>query len=199
MKGFVKFLPWVGNNYAKGINQQRILVLGESHYCAHPSEAVPEITNKVISDLLDPNSEHEGYKNTYTKFERALAGDVLDNRGKQELWNRLIFYNYVQVPMVGARVSPTKADFSNSESSFFEVLEQYRPDVIFVWGQRLYNQLPQSGKQGPDHRLPDGKVTETWSYTLSGEHLVRVMPINHPSSAFVVEYWGQGMRGYLFV
>ncbi len=197
MNGTVKFLPWVGANYTNGINGKRIMALGESHYCNHPSEAVPEITNSVILDLLNPSSDHEGYKNTYTKFERALALKTLSQAEKAELWNSIAFYNYVQVPMTGARVSPTKDDFVNSTEALFKVLNQHLPNILIVWGQRLYKNLPESGHQGQDLILPDGKISETWIYPLSNGHNVYILPINHPSSGFSWEYWGEGIKEML--
>lgn len=197
MKNKVKFLPWIGTHYAKGVNGKRVMALGESHYCNHPNEAVPELTNSVILDLLNPNSEHEAYKNTYTKFERALAMKVLDAREKAVLWNSIAFYNYVQVPMSAARTSPTKDDFTDATEAFFSVLNQHLPDILIVWGQRLYNNLPKRGHQGQDLILPDGKIIETWIYPLSNGHSVYILPINHPSSGFSWEYWGEGIKMFI--
>lgn len=88
----VHFQPWVGSGYERGIAGLKVLVLGESHYCARLEDDVPEVTVNVIRDLLDPESEFEAYKNTYTKFERALAGaqgeDLLLPDGDcQETWS----------------------------------------------------------------------------------------------------------------
>ena len=71
----LNFLPWIGNYYSTtGFAGKRILALGESHYCENASDATEDITRKVITDLFDPQSEHEAYKNTYTKFAEALLG-----------------------------------------------------------------------------------------------------------------------------
>ena len=77
MNSNVKFKPWVGENYEKGILQgKKLMILGESHYCANPeTEATEDITIKVIEDLLNPLSEHEGYKNTYTKCANSVVGE----------------------------------------------------------------------------------------------------------------------------
>ena len=32
--------------------------------------------------------------------------------------------------------------FENSENAFFEIIKKYNPDIIFVWGNRLWKQLP---------------------------------------------------------
>lgn len=193
----VRFQPWVGKNYNTGINGKRVMVLGESHYCANESEAVASITNNVILDLLNPDSEHEHYKNTYTKFERAVAGKPLSFNEKADVWNSLVFYNFVQFPISSPRVPPTREQFANSEEAFFEVLEQYRPDCLLVWGERMYNNLPNKGYKSDDFTLPDGTINETWEYPLSDGHVVRVLRITHPSAAFTPEFWHKAIHSFL--
>jgi hypothetical protein len=170
------------------------MILGESHYCANPeTEATEDITIKVIEDLLDPFSEHEGYKNTYTKFAKAVVGEKqFSEESKKEFWQHVIFYNYVQTAISGARVSPTTEQFRNSEQAFFEILSQYQPDLIIVWGKRLYNNLPQQGTQLPDLQISQGiyagESSEVWSYTIGGK-TIALLPITHPSaSMFELQY-----------
>ena len=193
----VHFRPWVGSGYERGIAGRKVLVLGESHYCARPEDDVPEVTVNVIRDLLDPESEFEAYKNTYTKFERALAGTELDWQGKARLWNSVVFYNYVQTPLSGPRRAPSAQEFRSSETAFFEVLEHFRPDCVLVWGRRLYNALPQAGAQGEDLLLPDGGYQETWTYTLRDGYPVRLLPITHPSAGFTPSYWHEAIMSFI--
>lgn len=195
MNSVVKFKPWVGENYENGIHKgKKLMILGESHYCANPeTEATEDITIKVIEDLLDPFSEHEGYKNTYTKFAKAVVGEKqFSDETKKEFWQHVIFYNYVQTAISGARVSPTTEQFRNSEQAFFEILSQYQPDLIIVWGKRLYNNLPQQGTQLPDLQISQGiyagESSEVWSYTIGGK-TIALLPITHPSaSMFELQY-----------
>lgn len=195
MSSVVKFKPWVGENYETGIHQgKKLMILGESHYCANPeTEATEDITIKVIEDLLDPFSEHEGYKNTYTKFAKAVVGEKqFSDETKKEFWQHVIFYNYVQTAISGARVSPTTEQFRNSEQAFFEIISQYQPNLIIVWGKRLYNNLPQQGTQLPDLQISQGiyagESSEVWSYTIGGK-TIALLPITHPSaSMFELQY-----------
>lgn len=192
-KSKYKTLPWVGQNYEQGdySHGKRVLVLGESHYCGSPEEFVPDITINVIKDVLDPDSEHEAYKNTYTKFAKAFSGifGKLEQSDKVRIWHSLAFYNYVQFPITGPRTAPTEQEFRDSEAAFWNVLVELQPDLIIVWGQRLYKHLPGCGHQAQDVTIGDGKSIETWEYTLSNGHTVRVLPINHPSSGFNPEKW----------
>ena len=139
----VKFLPWVGDRYQIGWNERRILVLSESHYCLSPEEVVPQITNRVMTDLLDANSEHESYKNTFTKFGNALMGKPLSFDEKKAFWHSVLFYNYVQVPLPAARIAPTEEEFAISETAFFEVLDTYQPDYIRMGQTSLQSPSPQ--------------------------------------------------------
>lgn len=193
----VKFKPFVGKNYTTGICGKRIMVLGESHYCAHESEAIPEITNNIIVDLWNSDSEHEGFKNTYTKFIKALSGtESVSFEEKREWWNKVLFYNYVQVAMSQPRESPSASDFRNSETAFFEVLNQYCPDCILVWGRRLYEHLPRKGKQLADLETSQGAI-ETWSYALLDGKEVSVLPVLHPSAGFTPSYWHEAITQFI--
>lgn len=197
--GSLKFKPWIGDNYQQGINGKKVLVLGESHYCASPDEATESITIDVISDLLDPSSEFEAYKNTYTKFAKALSGcfGKMNVSDKRTLWHSVAFYNYVQEPITGPRTSPTEAQFKCSEQAFKEVLEMSNPDVIIAWGHRLYNHLPGYGSQGKDITGSDGTKFETWLYPLKNGSTARVLGIDHPSVGFTPEYWNDVINRFI--
>lgn len=214
----VKFIPWVGPEYEYGIrgfdNNGHIIygtkenpgikvaVLGDSHYCANQSEAVKTITNTVIKDLLQKESEFEQYKNTYTKFIKSFTGyiDEFTNDSKIEAWHHVLFYNYVQEAMERPRQSPSEKQFSEAQIPFFEILEKNRPDVIIVWGKRLYNNLPQCGKQYPDLDLtPDlgnGCNMEIWAYEVKGKW-IPIIAINHPSGAYSYKKWATAIRCFI--
>ena len=202
----VHFLPWVGSGYENGIGYdeygfiqygmpekkgKKVLVLGESHYCADEKDAIPDLTRLIIEDFIQKNTKFEAYKNTYIKFERALAGKILDiEKGEREiLWNHVAFYNYVQKAITAPRFAPYPEQFIASEGAFWEVLSLYRPDIVIVWGKRLYINLPQKGMQGKDVIIRNGEYeNETWIYELENKKIT-IFPIASPSSAFRPSFW----------
>lgn len=188
--------PWVGKDYLLGIEGKRVMVLGESHYCAKPEQFTKDLTINIISDLLDPNSEHEHYKNTYTKFERALYGRIVEKSEKETLWNSILFYNFIQEPISGPRIKPSNEQIELSTIAFFEVLEKYRPDCVIVWGMSLYNFLPNVGNPS-NEIVVYGEECKTLEYILSDDHSVKIMPIFHPSSGFAWEYWHKFIKEFI--
>lgn len=197
MKTRYVFEPWVGKAYAEGIGGKRVLILGESHYCASASEARPSLTQEVIADLLDPTSEHEAYKNTYTKCAKAVAGLALDSaEARACCYGRTAFYNYVQSPISGARVAPTAEEFEASAPAFASVLEELRPQCILVWGKRLYERLPRGGEALPDLHV-SGKRYRRWCYRLRDNSPVQCLEMLHPSAAYSPEEWEAVIRIFI--
>lgn len=216
----VHFEPWVGDAYKTGLGicgfdkkdhivygtednpGVKVLVLGESHYCAKAEDDKPSLTNDIINDLLDPMSEHESYKNTYTKFIKSLSGHYnhLAWAEKTKVWQHVVFYNYVQEALDKPRQKPNHTQFANAHKPFFEVLEKNNPDIVIVWGSRLYNNLPQCGKQLLDLDLPldlcGQNSIEIWAYEVNGKW-IPIMPIRHPSAAYSYRKWGTIIRTFI--
>jgi thiamine pyrophosphokinase len=43
------------------------------------------------------------------------------------------------------RVRPSSKDFTDGEIGFETVYKKYDPDLIIVWGKRLWNKMPNNG------------------------------------------------------
>lgn len=204
-KGGVKFLPWIGYEYEKGIyyneigelecgngKGKKVLVLGESFYWGDEEDDTEE-NNDDASHFLETLiklviSEDSNFNiRTFKRFEKAMAykNKEWGLTQRQVFWNHLIFYDYVQEPLKYPRLSPTEEQFEDSEKSFWKVIEICNPDIIIAWGKRLYNHLPQEGEQGEDIECNDDSV-ETWVYRKN----IRVIPIIHPAAPmFSTQVW----------
>lgn len=130
----VKFLPREGKHYDHSRWGKRVMVLGESHYCANPSEATANITQRVFEYLFDSSCDHEGWMNTYTKFASALSGQQENRFSAEAVWDEVLFYNFIQEPMTAPRQAPTKEQRVAAQGAFLEVIEHYCPDLVLVWG-----------------------------------------------------------------
>ena len=210
----VNFRPWVGKNYSTtGYNGKKILVLGESHYCANELRAgercsplckkenmLPECfsqTEDVIKWYLNDYTG-EPFQRTFVCFERALAGKELSQEEREAFWQDVMFYNFIQYAQSGPRVKPQQEHWANSELAFKEILEQYMPDYIIVWGVRLYNGLPDWNGVGSKLFINEHDNTDIWTYTINGKQIPAIK-VHHPSSPTGKSwaYWHEFYKKFL--
>lgn len=189
------FGPWIGAKYQAGVSGKRVLALGESHYCANKSDVRPTLTKEVIADLLDPESEHEAYKNTYTKFAKALVG-YEGLKAREECYPRIAFYNFVQQPMSEAREAPTVREWDEARPLFLQLLEELHPERVIVWGYRLYDQLPDQGYELPELEV-GGERYSRWCYELANGKKVECLRMMHPASSYSPEQWHKVIAAFL--
>lgn len=190
----VKFLPFVGKSYYSNPFNRRIMVLGDSHYGSEPS---PDITKDVINTYLNPDVEREGWMNTFVKFERSMLNHQTSRKDSAMVWNSLLFYNFLQVLLTGPREAGTNEQYAEASVAFFEVLDEYKPDVLIVWGKRLWSKLPNERWEEGDVVSVEGYTIENGFYRLSDGHKVRAFCVYHPSTGYDWGYWYKVISHFL--
>lgn len=202
------FRPFVGDSYQNGgIFGKRIMVLGESHYCGdechdcgvaalHPECA--GFTQMVVRKYLDDSNAHEDWMNTYKKFERSLAGHETNLAERQQIWQSILFFNYLQVAMDDTRQAGTREQYEAAKQAFYEVIDAYKPQYIIVWGKRLWESLPGDARwqDGAPVRV-NGNVVSTGSYALSSGGRAKIMAVYHPSVGYSWENWHKVINNFL--
>jgi hypothetical protein len=188
----VKFNPWVGENYCKGIKGKRLLVLGESHWhnCNKDEECRVEIDRAERHKGLT-NSVVKGWIGGSRRSPVSYQVPALFGISEAEFWSDVVFYNYLQTfagPGAGVRPKQAQWDDEASSDAFRSVLEHFKPDRILVFGKATWLNLP-SGQQREDRvPLPRGiggnsiENQKAWWYGCGKGHRALAMPIIHPSS-----------------
>ena len=192
----INFKPWVGKDYlTKGYQGRRILVLGESHYCqkelteggrCYPICQKDKMNGACINQTHDVIHEAvydyggQPYLRCFISFERAVAGKVLTQEERENFWESVMFYNYIQYALPAPRTSPNPEHWGNSEKAFVELLEKHSPDKIIVWGVRLYNGLPDLGGHGSKLKITNADTADVWHFTIGGKE-IPALKIHHPS------------------
>lgn len=194
----VRFRPWVGPDYEKGVRGKKIMILGHCHYCKDGSDG-EEFTIKIIEGYIrwiqqgHPLERDEKgrikdlWTRTYRAFAKAFLGYESDEDEVSMFWNRVLFYNYVQVSVPSADSKPTAEDYHQAEIGFRTVLAQYEPDIIFVWGN-VYHKTPYNigdglEAYGGDINV-DGINVLYWKYTLPSGKICEMLKLHHPSQGF---------------
>jgi hypothetical protein len=68
-------------------------------------------------------------------------------------------------------------------------MEQYQPDVLIVWGKRLWQKLPYDNWHEDDAVSIDGYDIDNGRYILSNGHSVKALSVYHPSVGYSWDYW----------
>lgn len=193
MEQQIFFHPWVGKDYQTGgIFGRKILVLGESHYCSERCDGCGtekcadcySFTEDVLKKYLNESFPRKNWMRTFVKFERSMVNHETDWRERKEIWNSLAFYNYLQIPMDNARQAGKKQQYKDAEGPFFQVLNILKPDIVIVWGYRLWNRLPSlRWKDGIQIQIDDYKVRNGFYY-FGDSYSAKTVCVYHPSTRY---------------
>ena len=193
----VFFKPWVGKNYETGgIFSKKILVLGESHTCGGCNQC----GLKYGTECEDVNTIHDmellldGHTDTWTptfrKFERSLVNEITTLERSREIWNSVVFFNYLQVSMDYSRKGGTPEDYKEGGVAFLEVINELQPDLIIVWGtSRLYYKLPDKDWIPGEKLEIEGRNILNGYYQLKNGKKSRVIAVYHPSTGYSWDLW----------
>lgn len=98
----------------------------------------------------------------------------------------------------GSRYEQTFLCFERAVLGKKEILEEYLPDYIIVWGNRLYEGLPDWNGEHAILKVSENDKTDVWIYTINGKR-IPAMRVLHPSSpvgknwmywhAFYEDFW----------
>ena len=196
----VFFRPWVGKDYEEGIDGKKILILGESHYCGGCNDcgdlSIEEedcrnfTTLKCVDSYLRYNIGEETASNwhrTFTKYVNVFHNKKVNRNEMVKFWDSVLFYNYVQYSTNEARISPKGIEFSDSETAFFEILDVFKPDLILVWGKRLWRQMPSKGEWSARF-VNDNPQEKVYLYKV-GNIAIPAYATNHPSAGFGYDWY----------
>ena len=202
------FIPYIGKNYQTGnILPRRLLILGDSHYCGECAQCgikgmadsngfgCLNFTREVVAKYLEYRQgkrSHESWMNTYLKFEKALAGHETDDAESLKIWNSVAFYNYIQTAYISeSRQAYTSDDYAQSFPYVKKVMNDLNPDVIIVWGNRLWSNLPNENWRDGGVVSAAGIEEDFGYYSLSNGKKVLTIRVTHPSAGFPWEAYGE--------
>ena len=191
----VIFKPYVGKEYHNGYEGKKILILGESHNCGEikPKCGIESECQQLdeceffIKEFLERFFKYhkgilkyEKWMITFKRFTNIFLGKKSSPEELINFWDSVMFYNYVQNAMRRSRIAPKNDYYENSKEAFFEVLKEYKPDLIIIWGKRLEGKLPNENKTDADIQTSNipGKI---FYYETEGKK-IPAYAIYHPSS-----------------
>ena len=122
--------PWTGQDYIKGINGERLMIFGESHYddeafgdTGHQSDFTP----KVVEDIITNKKNVRFFK---------YIGQLFHEEDWTEIWKKVAFANLIQY--VFEKGDHPQAEHIETITSFYEYLDELKPDKAIVCSSRAW-------------------------------------------------------------
>lgn len=209
------WLPWVGTGYAILPREQRLLILGESHYHWKNKKETAEQVSRYLAD--QEFTRYFVFDHGFsapkppTKFAaaltRAIYGRQHNAQQKQHLWSSVAYYNRVQRAMANADARPTQDDYRVAWDTFFPVINVLQPGYCLFAGVEIcgyVEELRAAAHQhgyvvsGPGRRPAIGKTApRVATVTSAAGEVTQLVFIKHPSSFFSWEKWGRFLQDEL--
>ena len=188
------FTPWIGRLYGGrgSVLPKKVMVLGASHYCgnrcpdcgdpkAHPECAV--FTRDVVRDYLADNYS-DTWKATFTTFINSAYGRSTTTDERKQFMDSVVFANFLQ------RSEGTSADEKHNElfndptnvEALKQTIRETRPDVVVVWGSRVWEAIPWDLGFGRAEKVTD----DIFRYPFESRSFLLVK-LHHPSQGYPAE------------
>lgn len=169
----IRVFPYVGSEYENNrLFNVKVMILGESNY--YDGGQLCQQFNRHVVEKWSLNATF------FTKVTGVFKGRTPTLDEKKDFWKSVLFYNYIQETVgEGPRMRPKSEMWPDSAPAFWEVLAEYKPDLVLVLGTELWYNLPIPTKEGPE--LDVGEKRKTKLYDAGGKMALAV-GIKHPSS-----------------
>ena len=135
--------PWIGSEYehGKGINGQKIAVVGHSHY--GPNSDFPSYTVDLIQSCLSGATEDfDGDMGTFN----SVPG-YFGFRSKHDFWPKVIFFNFLP-NLVGTADHKfgygTDEQIKAGAERLVRIFENYNPTKAFVFSRKAWDCCPKT-------------------------------------------------------
>lgn len=217
----LKWLPWIGKDYSSLPTENRLLLIGESHYAWFDEdetlEDVLEIGNDKTYTRTFINNQGLFFESHYkgeinNKFvrniERAIfcKRDVNDEQRKK-MWTSVAFFNLVQRLLVSIDERPNENDFIEGWMQFIEIIEIIKPSHCILCGIQassrivyaieLLNQIYGFEKikwETETFEQIGSSFARTIKIITQSNFSTSIYVIKHPSKYFSWEKWGNFIR-----
>ena len=186
------FCPYIGKHYSEA--NKKLLIVGASHYCAaddFDSDFTINCMKKYLNYKQGVAESPGGYTRTYTRFANVAIGRKLSSQEVVAFYQKIAYYNYLQDPE-GDTAKDKHPDKFNEEKHlclFKKVLNELKPDIAVIWGEKVWQTLPKSlyqdwgRKQLSDNGLSNERHGRLWEYCMEYGPVI-FCAVYHPCSLY---------------
>jgi len=163
----IEHTPWVGREYERGIEGQRIAVVGHSHHMTPPEDDRLSATTECILKVI--SGEYDNIQ--FFKIIRGYFGD----QSAHDFWHRVMFFNFIP-----NSIGPSENRFAFGKPEQLEagrqrvltLIGEHRLDKMMVFSTKAWNEFPHTREKelsGLNTPLAPEMPKFTWgTYPYSG-------------------------------
>lgn len=199
----LKWFPFIGKKYFdEDLIDNRMIIIGESHYYDDKEDSKTRVENEDWTiDMIEQDAM--GFYPWPTKimpnFHKAMFRE--DEFSKEDFWNLVSYYNFIQRPMHTIKDRPSSEDFYNGWNTFFDLIKITKPKICVFIGvsasdylesaiqntewicDKLINGKPINGTYGRSIVLKDAENNE-----------IKLIFIKHTSMFFSWINWNNYLK-----
>ena len=172
---------WIGPEYKAGIDDQRIAIVGHSHYRKATEPDDVDFTLNVIREAMENDS---------VNFQNQISGYFGASNGN--FWNRVIFFNFIPECIGSVDCGRdmkydggTPSQIEHGRSRTMRILDMYKPHKVFVFAAATWRKFPATREEAANkanHTLiPD--CSHSWGTYEFDEHITVAVRLRHPQGA----------------
>jgi hypothetical protein len=160
---YPNLIPWIGEGYKTA--QNKLLILGESHYLAKDSEYHHDPvlwyegvdvsqredlhwmkTANIIKNGLN-NGWKEKSKLIYKNLSKALIESEINEFRVDQPFNKICYFNYFQRPadITGKSIKISDSDSQESSAVVGDVISIVKPDIVVFSSTLAWNSAKKAG------------------------------------------------------
>ena len=189
------FTPYKGDFYGteNSILSKKMLVVGASHYCQDffecgdacgnmaKSPACADFTLGVI-DTFFSSEERYPWMRTYSTFANSVFGRDASFEEQCNFFRSVVFVNYLQRAEGKKGNEKHNSWFRNLQNAdaFKQTIGEYTPEVVVVWGARVWPALPWK-----DFTIDTARSTDNAKECSCMGIPFTLLQVHHPSMGYV--------------
>jgi hypothetical protein len=201
----LKWLPWVGENFPSIPMENKILLIGESHYYNPDEKGSLEKHNdegytRVVIKGLGIEKEYKRYENKkiapkmYSNIHYTFLGN--DSSDSTSFWNKVAYYNFIQEAMNSNNGRPSKTNITDAWQTFDDLINILNPTTCIFLGNSAYKYFPNQLKQKcifpPTYdKKTNNSIPKEIRIKLNNGQNLQILMIKHPSNYYSWSAWNE--------
>lgn len=204
---YLMWLPWIGPKYLEIPTENRIMVVGESHYFEKNIESevqkIKDFQNKTSVDytkrvVMDFRVREYYTNTTHKNFHKTLLWQ--EEYSTEKFWDISSYHNLIQEPLSSIQSRPSNQQFEKGWRILQDVIGHLQPSTLIFLGNSGSNHIPKSMFESysitPIQKI-NGAFAKTGIAKLKSGNKIEMIFLKHPARHYSPDQWHEFLANAL--